>query len=166
MASPSTAFPPATGPGTLIATGSVAGDPLKVFEFPTREGTGLGLSWSGETVNGCCLRPLWSPVRAAVYWESEGILIAFASDEVARIEYRPIATSGHLEGDLLRVSDGALHIPRIAIFKSLAPLGPDGYIVGIGRTGRDVWQREVALPPFCQIRRCLGFLDTYRRSAA
>ena len=165
-ASPSPAMAVAAGPHAVIATGLVAGEPLKVFEFPSQEETGLGLSWSGETITGCCLRPLWSPVRAAVYWEPEGILIAFASDDVARVEYWPIATSGHLEGDLLPVSDGTLHIPRVAIFKSLAPLGPDGYIVGVGPSGREVWRREVALPPFCQIARCLGFLETYRKSAA
>jgi hypothetical protein len=96
------------------------------------------------------------------------MLIAFASDDVGRLEYRPIAVSGVLDGKLQTVRDRSLHIPRVAIFDGLAPNGPDGFLVGIDPAGSQVWRKPVGLPPHCPMDhgRCLGFLDTYRMSAA
>jgi hypothetical protein len=151
----------------MIATGSSGGEPWRLFMFPTKDDIGLRLSWSGKAISGCCLTPLWSPIRAAVYWESEGLLIAFASDDVGSLEYRPIAVSGVLDGKLQTVRDPSLHIPRVAIFDGLAPNGPDGFLVGIDPTGSQVWRKPVGLPPYCRIdhHSCLGFLEEYRMSA-
>jgi hypothetical protein len=166
-APPSTPVPHPTGPRSVIATASRSEEPWRLFVYPTETGTALGLSLAGDTITGCCVRPLWSPIRAAVYWESEGMLIAFASVDVTRLEYRPIAVSGVLDGELHTVSDPSLHIPRVAIFDGLAPNGPDGFLVGIDPTGSQVWRKPVGLPPHCRMdhRRCLGFLDDYRMSA-
>lgn len=164
-ARPSSTVPVPTGPRAVIAMGSSGGEPWRLFVFSTENGTGLGLALSsGKAITGCCLRPLWSPMRAAAYWKSERMLVAFVSNDVARLEFRPIAVSGVVRGEIHTVSDRSLHIPRVAILHGLAPQGSDGYLVGIDPTGDKVWREPVGLPPVCRIdhRRCLGFLDTYR----